>query len=154
MADEVDHPKNAFELAKQLEVPLDEGVVVALFPEKLEEVSVTAEEFNGSVGIIGKLGPWGPRLLDLDDTATPEVKWWRVKEFAKMNGYDLIPTRYEGPIGEIPDRYFNEGTILGVRFYQTGPWFWPLEQPKVETEEGERLSDVVDTLNAKGGYNA
>lgn len=147
-------PANAFELAKHLEVPMDEGVVVALFPDKVEEVTVTAEEFNGCVGIIGKLGPWGPRLLDLDDPKTEEVKWWRVKEFAKMNGYDLIPTRYEGPIGEIPDRFFNEGTILGVRFYQTGPWFWPLEQPAVETEDAAQLEDVVDALNTKHGYDA
>lgn len=154
-------PKNAFELMTALGVKPDEGVQVAVFPDKVEEVALTGAEHPWGKsakawGVLGKLGPWGDRLLDVATSDDSPVKWWQVVEFARQNGYDTVPVRYSGPISEIPDSFFEKGYVLGVRFYNEGPWFWPLEQPVVTeavSEEEATLHSAVDILNAKAGYD-
>jgi hypothetical protein len=59
-------------------------------------------------------------------------------------GADLIPTRWQGAIGEIPQEYFEKGYVLAVRFFQHGPFFWPLEQPKLKTDA--TLLEAADAL--------
>ncbi len=150
-------PNNGLELAQALGVESNEGVQVALFPDTVEDVSLTGESFDWDKnvrawGLVGNLGPWGPRLLDVVTEPDVDVKWWKVREFAKTNGFDHVPIRWEGAVVDIPDRYFAPGTILGVRMYNHGPWFWPLEQPTISEAadpEVDTIAIAVDAFNQK-----
>jgi hypothetical protein len=158
--DKADPPANGFELAKALGVEHNEGVQIALFPDKVEKVALTGDSHGWDPGVqawglIGHLGPWGDRLLDVVTEPEVDVKWWKVVEFARANGYDHVPIRWAGAIIDIPARYFEEGTILGVRLYNHGPWFWPLERPLVTEEadpEDGLVENTVDQLNRMKGY--
>lgn len=130
-------PVSGMDLAALLEIDRDEGVLVAVFPEEIEEVVTKEIAFLDSKGdryhvVLGQLGPWGERAMDVVSPNDVHVKWWRA--VAMMEGYDLIPIRWQGPIGEIPQHYFESKYVLGIRFYQYGPWFFPLEQPKLKTD--------------------
>lgn len=144
------------ELAKRIGAATDEGVVVALFPDSLatvvtQQASVLDKKGEHFHVILADCGPWGVRLLDLQSPNESEVKWWRVKEAAGIEQTDLIPIRWEGPIGEIPERYFRPDAFLGVRFYQHGPWFFPLEKPVVQSEVAEAQTlDVAVEAVAEG----
>ena len=138
-------PANSWELIKTLNVEPTEGVVVAIFPSSVESVALTGEKYkydkeSEAWGIIGDIKGWGTRLLDIVTDPAKEVKWWKVREFGKVYGYDLVPDVWNGGIQDMPQEYFDadeDGTFkyLGVRFYNYGPWFWPLERPKINFEE-------------------
>lgn len=147
--------ENATELYNYLGVPPAEGVVVAIFPRRIQRVALTGEEFSLDAGtdvrgVVANLGTFGgDRLLDL--FGGMDFKWWKVKEFAAFHGFELVATSYQGPISEVPDRFFDLGEgVLGVRFYQHGPWFWPGVQPEVELDEDAEERDV-ERLAAKLG---
>lgn len=149
-------PKNGYDLATALAVDIGEGVEVGLFPGTVEEAEL-GEPFRWSIKgrampVWGILGSWGRRLLDLVVEPSEDVKWWKVKQYAKAVGADLVPVRYEGPIVEIPERYFEPGTVLGVRLYSAGPWFWPLEKPAITVPEHTELQTMADKLNILKGY--
>jgi hypothetical protein len=145
-------PTSGLEVATQLQVTHDAGVVVAILPDGIEEVTSREvpilDAHDQRMHLVEMhTGPWGIRAVDLISPYEEDVKWWRVKEAARQESVDVIPIRWEGPIAEIPSKYFEEGVVLAVRFYQHGPWFWPLEQPRFEKEEAinaaieEALSD-------------
>lgn len=149
-------PKNGYDLATALAVGITEGVEVALFPGTVEEAEL-GEPFRWSVKgsampVWGILASWGRRLLDLVVEPSEDVKWWKVKQYAKATGANLVPVRYEGPIVEIPEKYFTPGTVLGVRLYSAGPWFWPLEKPDITVPEHGELQTMADKLNILKGY--
>lgn len=149
-------PKSGYELSLALKVNPTEGVEVALFPGTVEEAEL-GEPFRWSVKsrampVWGILASWGRRLLDLVVEPSEDVKWWKVKQYAKAAGANLVPVRYEGPIVEIPERYFEPGTVLGVRLYSAGPWFWPLEKPAITVPEHTELQTMADKLNILKGY--
>lgn len=141
-------PENASELIRALGCDPNEGVQIALFPEAVTNVEMAGEPFRydpdtEAYGIVGDLGPWGKRLLDLvTDPPTP-VKWWKVVDLGRERGLDMVPIRWYGAISDIPDRYFQPGTILGIRFYNEGPWFWPLEKPQIQSTEEKEMLDVL-----------
>jgi hypothetical protein len=127
---------NGVELARRIGCNLDEGVVVALFPDTLSSVVTAEASILDKKGdhlhmLLADCGPWGIRLLDLQSVNGIDVKFWMVKEAAGIERTSLIPIRWEGPIAEIPERYFAPNAFLGVRFYAHGPWFFPGEKPTV-----------------------
>ena len=156
-------PESGVELARMIGAALDEGVVVVLFPERLErigrsEVSYLDRKGQHFTGVFADCGPWGVRLLELESPNESEVKWWRVKEAAQAEGADLVPVRWEGPIGEIPERYFRPDAVLGVRFWAHAPFFFPLEKPQVaaeeQTSEQDTRNDSVADARESGGEGA
>ena len=148
---------SGYELAKRIGVPADSGVVVALFPAVLEtavwqEASMLNSKGEHYSALFADCGPWGIRLLDIACPRGTDVKWWQVKEAAHVEEADLIPIRWEGPIGEIPDRYFRDDAVTGIRFYRHSPWFWPREKPilrEEDTRSEQRESTVV--VEGEGG---
>ncbi len=162
---EEDAPRNGVELAQRIGAALDEGVVVALFPERLGEVVHSEASYLDSSGnhcfaVASVLGPWGVRLLDVEAPNGEPIKWWKVREVASIETFDLVPVRWHGPIGEIPERYFRDDAILGVRFYHHAPWFFPGQKPDVAKTEKEEKSeqnarnDIVADQGASGGEGA
>lgn len=146
------------DLAKALKVSPDEGVLVALLPDTLEtvysqEVPYYDRDDKFCHAVIADCGPWGHRMIDLQAPSGEDIKWWRVKE-ARPEGIDLIPIRWQGPIGELPERYLEKDGVVAIRFYQHGPFFFPKEKPVVrsETAEKETLEEAVAAV-AEGVTN-
>ncbi len=129
-------PRNAWELTESIGADQYEGVQVAIFPSEPSEAALGAE-FAYAPGVIGTpvfatFEAWGPRLLDvlLNDTARG-VRWWKVKEYARAHKVDYVPVNWQGPIAEIPDKFFAN-PLTGIRFWSAGPWFWPIKQSYME----------------------
>lgn len=139
-------PRNGHELAQSIGSAEDEGVQVALFPCEPTEAAL-GEEFAYAPGVMAQavfaeLGYWGRRLLDiilLD--SNKGVKWWKVREYGKSIKAPFVPVNWQGPIVEIPDKYFVPE--LGVRFFNAGPWFWPVK--------GSHLEDNLAVLRGLTG---
>lgn len=132
-------PKSGYDLAQLLDCDRHEGVVVAVFPSVVDEVLTQEVPYVDKKGdrfhvVLAVAGPWGERLMDLQSPNDLRVKWWRVKEAAHVLRLDLVPVRWQGPIQEIPQQYFENGYVLGIRFVNHGPWFFPLEQAKLRTD--------------------
>jgi hypothetical protein len=152
-------PQNGQDVMNALGLSPDQGVIVALFPDKLDDVGFSEQEyeFHGkkAYGVVADLGHWGDRLLDVVTEPPTPIKWWQVKEFAAVCKLELLPTRWQGAITEIPERYFRGDGVLGIRLYEEGPWFWPLEKPVVNEaknpEEGA-IAAAVELHNHKEGY--
>ena len=152
--DEEDLPPvtSGVELAKRLGCELDEGVVVALLPDEIDEVLTYEIPYIDKKGerchaVTTKCGPWGVRLLDVQSPNDQKFKWWNVKEIAAVEKVQLVPVRWQGPIGEIPARYLERGGVVGIRFNDHGPWFFPKEKPAVESEDAE-VKTMVDAVAA------
>lgn len=147
-------PTSGLELARLLQVDLDAGVIVAVFPDTIDEVvtqevAVLDRKGNPMHIVLADVPGWGRRVIDLVSERNQPVRWWQVREAARIAGINEIPTRYEGPIGEIPDRYFTAGYVLGVRFYRHGPLFFPLEQPRIAAEDA--VNDIIAEAVIGGG---
>lgn len=144
-------PANGVELAQSINARLDEGVVIAVMPAVIEEITTQEIPFIDKKGeymhaVFADLGPWGVRMMDVISPNDERIKWWRVKGIAQDRGKDLIPIRWQGPIGEIPQQYFEKDYVLAVRFTQHGPFFFPGEQPKLKTDA--TLLEAADALAA------
>ncbi len=144
-------PRNGVELAKSINAPLDEGVLVAVFPDVIDEITTQEIPFIDKKGeymhaVFADCGAWGRRMMDVISPNDERIKWWRVKGMAQDQGKDLIPVRWQGAIGEIPLMYFENGYVLAVRFTQHGPWFFCLEQPKLRTDS--RLEEAADAVGS------
>lgn len=128
-------PKTGAELAQSIGADLNEGVQIALFPDELSDAEL-GPEFTYAPGVtaravIAKVGEWGTRVLDLVlDGSGKGVKWWKVRGYAKEEKMDLVPVTWQGPISEIPERLFS--AKMGVRFFNSGPWFWPIAGSHLE----------------------
>jgi len=150
--------ENASQLTKMLGCDGDEGVVVAVFPEVIDEVVTQEISYLDKKGdhchaVISQCGPWGQRCLDIQSPNDEPIKWWRVKEAAAIEKLNLIPVRWEGPISEIPERYFVEGYVLAIRFWAHGPFFFPKEKPVVKSEEAEaqQMEDALKAVDLVAG---
>jgi hypothetical protein len=147
--EEIEKPTSGTHLAKLLECEPDEGVVLAVFQEELEEVTTKEVPFTDSNGgymhvVLVHTKHWGERALDVIASNEEKVKWWRAKAIIHDQKLDTVPIRWEGPIGEIPQMYFDKDYILALRFYDAGPWFFPHEQPTIAVPE--HLKNAVDAL--------
>jgi hypothetical protein len=144
-------PANGEEIASRLGVFGDESVQIALFPEAVTDVRLSSDWIpwgkKGEHKAYGIICNWmsQTRMLDLL-VPSGDVRWWQVRNFAKNNGLELVPTRWSGSIKKIPLQYFKPGTILGVRFYHHGPWFWPLEKPNIKSEESPETAAIKDIV--------
>lgn len=147
-------PTSGYELAKMLGVSLYEGVLVAVLPTIIDEIVTQEIPWLDEKGdhyhcTIATIAPWGERVMDVISPNGKAVKWWRVKEM--LDGRDIIPIRWQGPIGEIPQEFFDRDYVLAVRFWAHDPWFFPKEQPLVRTDS--TLLDAVEgedrVINAK-----
>ncbi len=132
-------PKNGVELADTLGVRHDEGVVIAVLPAVLDEITTQEIPYLDSSGarchvILADCAAWGERAVDVVSLGGEAIKWWKAKEAISAAGKNPLPIRWQGPVGEIPQQYFENGYVLAVRFYQFGPFFFPLEQPQVRTD--------------------
>jgi hypothetical protein len=145
-------PKSGYHLAELLKCDINDGVEMALFPEPVTSGRLgTSFRYNDTTTawpVFADLGPWGERLLDIVTDPAEDVKWWKVRMFAKENGYNLPPSRYSGPISTIPDKYFNPEAHMGIRFYGGGPWFWPFS-PAEEVESAVRSDDAKTADSGK-----
>lgn len=146
---------SGYELAQAIGANPDESVLVAVFPETIEEMTTKEIPFLDNKGahmhllLVNCVG-WGQRAIDVVSPNDQQVKWWRVKGMVADQKVDFIPIRWQGPIGEIPSDYFEKDYILGIRFYSEGPWFFPKEQPKLKTDTalmeaaGEQTNNTPD----------
>lgn len=149
---ELTSPTSGLELANQLGVKHDEGVQVALFPESVTDLHLTDAWMpwgaKGEEKAYGVVGNWMSQTRLIDLMAPGDVKWWMVRNFAKNHGLDIVPVRWSGQITDIPAAYFAEGTVLGIRFSNHGPWFWPLEKPETQFEESDEQKEMRETVDA------
>lgn len=155
MADEeTETPTSGLHLAKILKVDPSEGIVLAVFPEAVDEI-VTQEipyfdvDSNYMHVVMCKAGAWGMKAMDVVTPCDERVKWWRARAMMTAEKMDILPIRYEGPIGEIPQSYFDNDYVFGIRFYDSGPWFWPKEQPKSSDQKA-----VMDAVEAQAAGNS
>lgn len=134
-------PKSGFELAESIGADRTEGVQIALFPSEPTEEAL-GPEFAYAPGVIGRaviatFADWGPRVLDIVlEGSNKGVKWWKVRDYAKDTKQSVVPVSWQGPIVDIPEKYFTPA--MGVRFFNSGPWFWPIK--------GTHLEDNLRTL--------
>jgi hypothetical protein len=128
----------------------DEGIVIAYFPCEVKDHYLLPElTMNWAPGqqaapVCSDLGPWKERLLDIAVTldskellsVEPEVTWGDVREAARELKLNEVPIRWHGPLSEVPYEYFEPkpGVWVGFRFYNHGPWFFPLEPAPKESE--------------------
>lgn len=153
-----DTPRTGMDLVKRLGCAADEGVVVAILPERVEEITTREIPYLNKHGeymhvVEMESDVWGMRVLDVVDERNTTMKWWQVKMAVRQEGLELVPIRWEGPIGEIPEKYFEakkDGSrpVLAIRFYQHGPWFWPLEKP-VQAKD-EAINEVIEEAVTDG----
>lgn len=123
--------KSGSELATLTGMDANEGVIVSVYPEKVLSGEL-GDEFVYEQGVQGfpvfaDLGPWGKRLIDIVTEPAVAVKWWKVRDYAREHGVNLVPERWQGAVTEIPEQYFTNDYVLGIRLYNEGPWFWPKE---------------------------
>lgn len=147
-------PTSGADLARILETPLDEGVALAIFTEPVDEITTKEIPFTDKNGeyahiVLVHTKHWGVRALDVLMPSDEKVKWWKAKNIIHDQKYDTVPIRWEGPISEIPKQYFEKDYVVGIRFYDAGPWFWPKEQPKFTVDDA--LAAAVDVV-AKGDF--
>lgn len=136
------------ELATLTGMDANEGVIVAVFPDSVDHVYL-GESFTSGLGttaypIMAKLPGWGDRLLDIVTEPASAVKWWKVRDLAKIRGLNLVPERWQGAVVDIPERFWADDYILGIRLYNEGPWFWPKEQLIVHNAETKVIAEVLD----------
>ena len=132
-------PTSGYELAKAIDANPEETVVLAIFPEVIDEITTKELPYLDTKGehmhaCLVNAGPWGQRVIDVISPNEQPVKWWRVKAMVEGEKLDFVPIRWQGPIGEIPSQYFEKDYVLAIRFYQQGPWFFPKEQPQLKTD--------------------
>jgi hypothetical protein len=132
-------PTSGSHLAQILEVRPDEGVVLAVLTEELEEITTKEIPYVDKSGeymhvVLAHSKAWGVRAMDVLPPNGEKVKWWKAKNMIADQKLQPIPVRWEGPISEIPQQYFDKGYVLAVRFYDSGPWFFPKEQPKYSVD--------------------
>lgn len=152
-------PTSGLNLATILELEPTTGVVVAVFPEVIEEVTTMEVPFTDKKDeymhvVLCKTGAWGVRAMDVQSMEDEPIKWWRAKAIIADAKLDMVPVRWEGPLGAIPQVYFDNDYVLAIRFYDHGPWFFPKEQPKFKTEEAvEKAVNayVAETANKSVG---
>lgn len=145
----MEKPTSGAHLARLLETELDEGVVVAVLQEEIEEVTTKEIPFTDKHGeymhvVLFHTKNWGSRAMDVIAPSDEKVKWWKAKAMIADQKLDLLPIRWEGPIGEIPSTYFEKDYILAIRFYDSGPFFFPKEQPKMKVNA--ELEAAVDAV--------
>lgn len=151
---EPEKPTSGSHLAQILEVELEESVVVAVFPETIEEITTKEVPFTDGnneymhVALVTSKA-WGVRAMDVLAPNEEKVKWWRAKAIIQDQKLDMIPVRYQGPIAEIPQSYFENDYVLAIRFVDAGPWFFPKEQLKTEVDA--RLEEAVDAAVKPAG---
>lgn len=149
MSEEVEKPTSGAHLAKMLEADPTEGVVVAVLQEELDEVTTKEVPFVDGSGeymhvVLMHSRHWGERALDVVASNEEKVKWWRAKAIINDQKLEMVPIRWEGPIGEIPQQYFDKDYVLAIRFYDAGPWFFPKEQPSFVVPE--HLMEAVNAV--------
>ena len=146
---EKEGPHNSWELMKMTGIEPSEGIVVAHFPPKLTGLMATGEDYYYAqwIRVRGIVAEWpglGTRMIDLlPDPIESRIKWWRVREFARAYGYNSVPEVWNGATRDIPDEYFSPGGFIGLRLYNSGPWFWPLERPEMVLEEDPNEQKMV-----------
>lgn len=147
-------PTSGSELAQQIGCRPDEGVIVALLTERIEKVTTREVPYVDKKGrpmylVEAWMVGWGRRVLDLVSEGNERVKWWRVKEACDAGKGQMIPVRWQGPISEIPEKYFDPRNTLLVRFYGFGPSFFPLEKPVIQEDVAE--AEAVAAANDRCG---
>lgn len=128
-------PKNAWELCEEIGADKDEGVEVALFPVEVTEARL-GDSFAWAPGVVGipvfaTCGEWGERLIDVVTEPSTKVKWWKVRNAGRELKVSWLPVSWQGPVSEIPEKYFSDINV-GIRFFNDGPWFWPLRGTHLE----------------------
>lgn len=127
-------PNSGITLAQDVGCDLSEGVQVALFPCEPSETDL-GPKFAYAQGVTGRavlasIGSWGSRVLDIVLSDGKAVKWWKVREYCRSTKQDVVPVDWQGPIADIPGKYFTPA--MGVRFWNSGPWFWPVQGTHLE----------------------
>jgi hypothetical protein len=146
---EMTKPLSGAHLAELLECDWSEGVVVAVLPEVIEEITTKEIPFTDRADeymhvLLCLTEAWGQRAMDVVAPNEEKVKWWKAKAMMVDQKLDLIPIRWEGPISEIPQMYFDRDYVLAIRFYDSGPWFFPKEQPTLKTDAVEDAATGTD----------
>lgn len=127
---------SGLELATLLGADHSEGVQVAIFPAEPTETTLGPEFTYGS-GVTGQVvhavyPTWGPRVLDIVLSNGKGVKWWQVRDYCRQGKLAPVPVDWQGAIVDIPPHFFKKEKT-GIRFWNSGPWFWPLELTQFES---------------------
>lgn len=109
----------------QLGIPGDEGLLAAFVPD-LDSLSendyddeVVDIPADSGVGVLY-------RGTVVDIVGPAPVRWWKVKNLARLHALDIIEPFWHGPAAEfrvecVPPRK-PEGYTVAVRGYRRGPW--------------------------------
>jgi hypothetical protein len=104
----------------------DERVLIAVLPEAPRGIGYQRVrlDVHEVVAVMYDHGPeYQRRLLDLDGPRA-RTRWWKVVAYARSEGLDTIPVRYDGPAADIPERFLTEhpGEVVLLRLASSGPW--------------------------------
>lgn len=149
-------PESGYEMAMQIGASPEETVIVAVFPSVIEEITTKEIPFLDTKGdhmhvVLANCTEWGVRAIDVVSQNDQPVKWWRVKAMVSDLKIDFVPVRWQGPIGEIPSKYFEKDYVLAIRFYVNGPWWFPKEQPQLRTDTEESGGAVEEPGSGTDG---
>lgn len=133
----------------QIGLDPNEGVEVAIWPGEPDSAEL-GTPFPLSPGVeatpvFATIPTWGRRLLDIITEPAVEVRWWKVRDYARTNKLDLVPVSWQGAAQDIPEKYFAE-EFLGIRLWSEGPWFWPMKVGYLE----DNLKILAGFSNSEG----
>lgn len=133
--------------ARQMGLPLDEGIIVAYIP-KTDQMGTEYEYRDGDRWFVAMA--YDDKLLDLLPADKKNVKWWVVREAARQLGLNEVTPLYAGPVEDLhisclPQLPRPEHTNLAMRQYSRGPWII------LEEKDESRRSGQLEFDFAKSG---
>ena len=109
--------------------------------------AVLQEYYKGSCKVYAQDGI----VLDMLDTESPRVKWWKVREAARQLGMTIVEPMWSGPASDMDERRIEEirarvvpldfeqetGAKMFMRAFSHGPWIC------LDEKENERAAQAV-----------
>lgn len=136
----------------QLGIAADERLLVALVDEWPEdaEISLVSDVLSaGGTAVIGaEFDIFGLRIIDVARADDAPVRWWQVRGVAESEGFQELPTIYDGPADNVPKELFekrwseeNIGDLV-FRLARQAPWVMLSRRPPSVQKQWSKFTQL------------